>query len=343
MILADKIIYLRKKSGWSQEELAEKLGVTRQSVSKWEGAQSVPDLERILQLGKVFGVSTDYLLKDEIEEAEDSVSEADADSDGSPLRKVSMEEANRFLRLNEKRAPKTAFGVALCILSPIILIFLAGLSDYRPDFFGGFTVSENLAGGIGVAVLLIIIACAVMIFIMSAQKLKEFEYLEKESIDTSYGVSGMVRERREAYYAKHTKNVVLGTVICILSVIPLFLSAITDDDLTAIMGFIILLAMCSAGAYILVKTSIINDGFNMLLEAEDYSRERKSDKKKRRDIMVIYWLIVTALYIGYICYARAHFWNDSGWGNFSVNGLFIWAVAGLLCPVVSRIVKMIRK
>ena len=61
MILADKIIYLRKKNGWSQEELAEKLGVTRQSVSKWEGAQSVPDLERILQIGKVFGVSTDYL------------------------------------------------------------------------------------------------------------------------------------------------------------------------------------------------------------------------------------------------------------------------------------------
>ena len=42
MILADKIVSLRKRAGWSQEDLAEKLGVTRQSVSKWEGAQSVP-------------------------------------------------------------------------------------------------------------------------------------------------------------------------------------------------------------------------------------------------------------------------------------------------------------
>ena len=65
MILADKIIDLRKKNGWSQEELAEKLGVTRQSVSKWEGAQSVPDLQRILDMSRLFGVSTDYLLKDE--------------------------------------------------------------------------------------------------------------------------------------------------------------------------------------------------------------------------------------------------------------------------------------
>ena len=68
MILADKIIAERKKNGWSQEELAEKLGVTRQSVSKWEGAQSVPDLQRILEMSKIFGVSTDYLLKDDMED-----------------------------------------------------------------------------------------------------------------------------------------------------------------------------------------------------------------------------------------------------------------------------------
>ncbi|MBR5743687.1 MAG: helix-turn-helix transcriptional regulator, partial [Clostridia bacterium] len=48
MILADKIIDLRKKNGWSQEELAEQLGVSRQSISKWEGAQSVPDMARII-------------------------------------------------------------------------------------------------------------------------------------------------------------------------------------------------------------------------------------------------------------------------------------------------------
>lgn len=66
MIFADKLIALRKKSGWSQEELAEKLGVTRQSVSKWEGAQSVPDIDKILQLSHLFGVTTDYLLKDEL-------------------------------------------------------------------------------------------------------------------------------------------------------------------------------------------------------------------------------------------------------------------------------------
>lgn len=65
MILADKIIDLRKKNGWSQEELAEKLGVSRQAVSKWEGAQSMPDMGRIVKMSELFDVSTDYLLKDD--------------------------------------------------------------------------------------------------------------------------------------------------------------------------------------------------------------------------------------------------------------------------------------
>lgn len=70
MILADKITALRKKAGWSQEELAEQLGVTRQSVSKWEGAQSVPDMDKVVQMSRLFGVTTNFLLKDELSEEE---------------------------------------------------------------------------------------------------------------------------------------------------------------------------------------------------------------------------------------------------------------------------------
>ena len=96
MILADKIIELRKKNGMSQEELAEKLGVSRQSISKWEGAQSVPDMSRILAMADLFGVSTDYLLRDDMEMPETAAPAAV--SDDSPVRRVSMEEANRSWR-----------------------------------------------------------------------------------------------------------------------------------------------------------------------------------------------------------------------------------------------------
>ena len=66
MILADKIIQLRKKNGWSQEELAAQLNVSRQAVSKWESAQAAPDLNKILAMSQLFGVTTDYRLKDDL-------------------------------------------------------------------------------------------------------------------------------------------------------------------------------------------------------------------------------------------------------------------------------------
>ncbi len=67
MKLAEKIMALRKQRGWSQEELAQQLSVSRQSVSKWESGASMPDLDKILKMSEIFGVSTDTLLKEEME------------------------------------------------------------------------------------------------------------------------------------------------------------------------------------------------------------------------------------------------------------------------------------
>ena len=64
MILGEKIIRLRKQREWSQEELASQLGISRQSVSKWESGASIPDLDKIIKMSSLFGVTTDYLLKE---------------------------------------------------------------------------------------------------------------------------------------------------------------------------------------------------------------------------------------------------------------------------------------
>ena len=82
MTFSDKLIALRRKAGWSQEELAERLNVSRQSVSKWEGAQSMPDIDKIVQMSSLFGVTTDYLLKDG--QAEQEYTEDDT----SPLPRI---------------------------------------------------------------------------------------------------------------------------------------------------------------------------------------------------------------------------------------------------------------
>lgn len=67
MNLADKIIKHRKANGWSQEDFAEKLNVSRQAVSRWENGSALPDSQNILQISKLFHVTTDYLLNDDYE------------------------------------------------------------------------------------------------------------------------------------------------------------------------------------------------------------------------------------------------------------------------------------
>lgn len=163
MILADKIINERKKNGWSQEELAEKLSVSRQSVSKWEGAQAVPDLQKILKMAEIFNVSTDYLLKDEMESETqiNNVVPVEEATSEPPRRKVSMEEAVEFLKTEKKYSGWIANAVSLCILSPIALLLLAAFSES-----GRIAMTEDMAGGLGVVILLIIVAAAVSIFII---------------------------------------------------------------------------------------------------------------------------------------------------------------------------------
>ena len=136
MIFADKLIALRKKAGWSQEELAQQLNVSRQSVSKWEGAQSVPDLDKIVQLSRVFGVSTDYLLKDELEEQEPAPSLPEQPQ----RRRVSMEEASRYLELRCAAAPRLALATFLCVISPIALILLGAPATLSTSVLSDVTV-----------------------------------------------------------------------------------------------------------------------------------------------------------------------------------------------------------
>ena len=210
MILADKIIEQRKKNGWSQEELAEKMDVSRQSISKWESAQSVPDMGRIVLLSQIFGVSTDYLLKDELEQAEAA---ADEDVDRE-LRTVSMEEASAFLRMREENAPRIALGVMLCILSPILIILLGGAQES-----GRIALSEAQAMGLALAVLFVLVGCAVALFVTCGLRSSRFEYLEKEPIDTLYGVDGMVRDRREKFRPIFSRQLTIGIVLCVVAVL----------------------------------------------------------------------------------------------------------------------------
>lgn len=313
MILADKIIEERKKNGWSQEELANKLGVSRQAVSKWESAGSIPDLQRILQMSELFGVTTDYLLKDEIEEA--------------PLNeyvetntiKVSMEEANQYLDMKHRGSRIVANATSLCILSPVPLIVL-----------GTMTENHTLVG-FSLVFLLILVAIAVYLFVNYGLRESHMQHLEKESFETEYGVSGMVRERRDKYEPAFIRNIAIGVVLCILSVIPTIMTGVMEaDDSICGLSVGLLLIIVSIGVNILIRAGMIKSSYDTLLQEGEYTKEEKHIKKKTDDFSGAYWCLVVVIYLGW---------------SFSTNNWkftwIIWPVAGVLYAAVLGIVKMI--
>lgn len=330
MILAEKIINLRKKNGWSQEELAEKLGVTRQSISKYEGAQSIPDLDKILKLSEIFGVTTDYLIKDELEEEEYAPSqmhENESESDRS-VHKVTMEMANEYLQIIDWSAGKTAFATMLCILSPIVLLMLGAMSE-MPDYH----ISENVAAGIGICVLIVLIAIAVTIFILCGMKTKKYEFMEKEDIETAYGVSGMVKEKRDAYHSLYVTQLVIGITCCICSVIPLFGTlAVSESDFYMVSAVCMLLTLVAIGTYFIVRSAAKMNAMNQLLEEEDYTRQKKHENKKMSGPVMVYWLIATAIYLAWS-------FTTNDWDRTWI----IWPVVGVLFPAFYAIVNGIRK
>ncbi len=331
MLLAEKIIFLRKQKGWSQEELADRLEISRQSVSKWESGASVPELDKIIGMSHIFGVSTDFLLKDEYDasvisgneqEIKDMSTGFELSEESAPHkegRTLSMEEANTYLDTAQKTAAPIALGVLLCIWSPISLLLMGGWSEYGP-----VSITENMAAGLGVAALLVMVAAAVVLFIINGAKTEPYEYLEREEIHLQYGVRSVVENKKEAYAQRYRRTVALGVTLCIFSILPiLFAMCLDAPDIWCVYSVCQMLAVVSVGVFVLVWSGCIWESYQKLLQEGDYTIEKKRNRRKIGPLIGAYWCLVTAIYLGVNFYTNQ--W-DSTWP--------IWPVAGLLFVVL---------
>lgn len=328
MILADKIILLRKKNGWSQEQLAEQLNISRQSVSKWESGASIPDLDKIIKMSDFFGVSTDYLLKDELEEIEFG------DSKDVPFEKdgksVSLEEANTYMDLVEKAAKSFAFATMLCVLSPVCMILLAGLAEAK--LIG---LTEDMAGGFGLAILLLFVTIGVVVFIWQGMKLSRYDYLEKEFISLQYGVQGVVEKRRADFDRTYRGCIVLGTALCILAVVPLGIAAGFEMAEVVFVCFAaLLLVIVSIAVLFFVWAAMIHGSYEKLLEEGEYTREKKEVNRKISFLPGVYWCITLAFYFLISM-------PDNSWG--SPKSWIVWPVAAVLYAAVQGILGAVLK
>lgn len=150
MNLSDKIHYCRKKEGLSQEALAEKLGVSRQAVSKWETGDAVPEVGKLLLLADAFGVTTDWLLSDDEPQEENKSAEIideNIEKADIPAGKAAGSAGKSFFK-------KHAW--IFCLLVPaygiyrtVSLIPIFAMSSHAP---GGFMILPVFYALLGVAI-----------------------------------------------------------------------------------------------------------------------------------------------------------------------------------------------
>jgi len=322
MILADKIIRLRKKNGWSQEGLAEKMNVSRQAVSKWESAQTVPDLEKILQLSILFGVTTDYLLKDEIEDEELT---NDTSSD-TTVKKISMEEANEYIAQRKKASWRIALATFLCILSPIALIVLTMLSEL-PNAI----ITEATASAIGLTVFFAFILCAVPIFIYCGFKNQPYEFLDKNiPFELEYGVKGLVTEKKNAFRPTYIAYNIIASCVCIFSVVPLVLLSFSENEILVAAALALLMIIAGIGAGMFIVAGTQNASMQKLLKEGDFTEKEKKRTSVKEVVGFCYWGILTSIYLVW---------------SFLTNHWYIswvvFAIGSILFPIVMCVCNLI--
>ena len=302
-MLPEKIINLRKSHGWSQEELAERLNVSRQSVSKWESGISNPDLDKIVAMSTLFGVTTDYLLKDanesepirdfDADEREEVIEEI-IEEEVLPTREVTAADAEEYLAAVKKAGPRIALGVLLCILSPVTLILLGGLSDMN------VWISENVAAACGFVALFAFIAVALALFIPTGMSLSKYEYLEKNVLILPQALEKSLRQDYEENNKKELLRITAGILCCVFAGIQIVILTclFPNNEPVILVSLPLAFLFAAVGVYIIVRTCFLRGAYQRLLQMEDYTERRKRNGIYFELIGDAYWLVVLAIYLG---------------------------------------------
>lgn len=339
-MIADKITQLRKKNGWSQEELADRMDISRQAVSKWESNQTTPDIEKIVQLSNLFGVTIDYLLKNEGENKAESCPQNDTasgrqgEAQAAPLSTepaihITWEKAQKFLELQREFSWKIAAGVFLCILSPIPLIILCGIAEIPQ-----WGVSEKLATTIGLVALFTFVIGAVAIFLYCGLKGEPFRFLEKNipfelESNARHFISEQKRQQRSCYI----KWNIIAICICLFSPVPVLLSLFGNGLIRMIM-VTVTMVIAGVGIGICIVVNIRHEALQKLLKEGDYSEKAKIQNELKGPVIGAYWCLLVAIYLFWSFTTNS--WKIS-WIIFVAGGVLTPLVEGLCIFISNKI------
>lgn len=282
MIFADKLIELRKRNGMSQEDLANQLNVTRQAISKWESAQSMPDSSNIAQMSKLFGVSEDTLLNDD--------KGLDGNDDFTISKVLSKNEASLFIKHSQKSARVYSMAVMLFIMA--LGIYLAGRSYLLCNYWG--TTASVLVGTI---LSVGLVAIGVPIWLAWSFKNPNCIYNGKTLSVAPENIEYVKSKREDFGYIRKTYNAI-GIVMCILCAIPLIVVK-ELEPLSFEFALGMVLIVIGVAVKCLVYASVANRSFQRLFGDGWYAPRGKKISSAMAKTTAIFWSAVLVTYLAH--------------------------------------------
>ena len=323
MILADKIVRLRKQVGWSQEELAEKMDVSRQSVSKWESTNSIPDINKIIMLADLFEVSTDFLLKDDNENFESN----DA-TKSEKTTYISLEQATQYVETKVKVSALITKGVLLCVCSVVPLIFFLAVTETNR-----LGMTGAMATAIGLVFILGMVSIAISSFIKVNQYEDDLALIDDEKFDLAYGVHSVFQERLKKFRPSYNRRLSIGIFLFIFSFVPMVFAAMFfNGPGVVLMMLIVLFLIIAAGLYIIIPASAKYDAFNRILEDSGVETAKSKRNKRAEQVAAFYWPLLVAIYLGWSLWTM----------NWSVTWV-VWPVGAVLFAALLGLVELLNK
>lgn len=248
---------------------------------------------------------------------------------------ITLDSTLSYLDIKKKTGHLIGIGVALILIGVSILIGLTTLAETQSLK----NISEEFASTLGVILLILLIVPAVGLFIYSGTLLEKFNYLQKPfQLDTS--VQELLRKNYEEFLPGFNRSVIIGVCLCIFSVIPIIASSLLEFgkntasyvDHIASFGVIVCLLIIAIAVYLFVTHGTVKEGYQCLLELEDFSPDKKDSKASKvvGAVASIVWPLATCtfLLLGFL----KNRW-DIAWIIFPITGI-LFGMFSAVCNII---------
>lgn len=284
MTLSEKIILLRERDGMSQAELAERLGINKKTLLRYERGEAMPDIQKIVLLAEIFSVSTDSLLIDS----------RNPEKEGAPVREkpprhITVTEAEEYLRVKFRAAYMVAIATFIMMLAPGIMLIITSL----PFPYG------RLDTILGLTAFFLLATASVSIYLRTHARTSRYDFVAGGDFTLDYGATDMLTKTLEKIMLSYAVRNTVAILLCISSIVPLIIVALIShaSDLVIMISVTASLFIAGLGVVMFITSGMKRSAVSALCDSKlaqkNYSKELEEKIDKG------FWFLTICFYLLY--------------------------------------------